>query len=116
MNSWQFFCIVTLVNCRPPTTMTLRPYCFNFSTRELKQYGRKVIVVGGRQFTSLTMQKNCHEFIAYENLVNISRPPRERERGGKPGQSDGRIAGALPLVKRALKVLSDREEIGRAHV
>ena len=37
---------------------------------KLKQYGRKVIVVGGRQFTSTTMQKNCHEFIAYENLVS----------------------------------------------
>ena len=36
---------------------------------KLKQYGRKVIVVGGRQFTSGTMQRNCHEFIAYENLV-----------------------------------------------
>jgi uncharacterized protein (TIGR00288 family) len=77
---------------------------------KLKQYGRKVIVVGGRQFTSLTMQKNCHEFIAYENLVNTSRPPRERDRGGKPSKGgDERIATALPLVKRALKVLSDRE-------
>jgi hypothetical protein len=76
---------------------------------KLKQYGRKVIVVGGRQFTSLTMQKNCHEFIAYENLVNISKPPRQADRGGKVGQSDGRIVKALPLVKRALKVLSDRE-------
>ena len=36
MNSWQFFCIVMLVNWRPPTTMTLRPYCFSFSTSEMK--------------------------------------------------------------------------------
>ena len=36
MNSWQFFCIVALVNWRPPTTMTLRPYCFSFSTSEMK--------------------------------------------------------------------------------
>jgi uncharacterized protein (TIGR00288 family) len=76
---------------------------------KLKQYGRKVIVVGGRQFTSLTMQKNCHEFIAYENLVNVSRPARHADRAGKPGHGDGRIARALPLIKRALKVLSDRE-------
>jgi uncharacterized protein (TIGR00288 family) len=76
---------------------------------KLKQYGRKVIVVGGRQFTSLTMQKNCHEFIAYENLVNISRPARHADRTGKQDKSDGRVANALPLVKRALKVLSDRE-------
>jgi hypothetical protein len=78
---------------------------------KLKQYGRKVIVVGGRQFTSLTMQKNCHEFIAYENLVGSrSGGSRSAERGGKPastGASD--ISKALPLVRRALKVLSERE-------
>jgi uncharacterized protein (TIGR00288 family) len=77
---------------------------------KLKQYGRRVIVVGGRQFTSLTMQRNCHEFIAYENLVTASRPARV-ERGARPAaavaQSD--IAKALPLVGRALKVLSERE-------
>jgi len=73
---------------------------------KLKQYGRKVIVVGGRQFTSVTMQKNCHEFIAYENLVRSS--PRPSDRGGRPiGSSD--ISKALPLVMRALKVLTERE-------
>ena len=83
---------------------------------KLKQYGRKVIVVGGRQFTSVTMQKNCHEFIAYENLVGSShrgsgRGPRVAERGGKsaPTRDGAPIAQALPLVKRALKVLSERE-------
>ncbi|HEY3161414.1 MAG TPA: NYN domain-containing protein [Vicinamibacterales bacterium] len=76
---------------------------------KLKQYGRKVIVVGGRQFTSLTMQKNCHEFIAYENLVG-SRAPRTTGRGGKPAAGAASdTAKALPLVKRALKVLSERE-------
>jgi uncharacterized protein (TIGR00288 family) len=74
---------------------------------KLKQYGRKVIVVGGRQFTSVTMQKNCHEFIAYENLVgNRGRPA---ERGGRPVTTTSDIAKALPIVKRALKVLSERE-------
>ena len=76
---------------------------------KLKQYGRKVIVVGGRQFTSLTMQKNCHEFIAYENLVG-SRGVRSAGRGGKPAAAAASdISKALPLVKRALKVLSERE-------
>jgi uncharacterized protein (TIGR00288 family) len=75
---------------------------------KLKQYGRKVIVVGGRQFTSGTMQRNCHEFIAYENLVG-SRGGRPAERGGKAPTPTSEIAKALPLVKRALKVLSDRE-------
>ena len=78
---------------------------------KLKQYGRRVIVVGGRQFTSMTMQKNCHEFIAYENLVGSTRAPRRPERGGgKPAPADGTdISRVLPLVKRALKVLSERE-------
>jgi uncharacterized protein (TIGR00288 family) len=77
---------------------------------KLKQYGRKVIVVGGRQFTSATMQKNCHEFIAYENLVG-SRGGRPAERSGRsaPGTGTSDITKALPLIKRALKVLSERE-------
>jgi len=76
---------------------------------KLKQYGRKVIVVGGRQFTSITMQQNCHEFIAYENLVgSSSRGGRATERGGRHvGTSE--ISKALPIVMRALKVLSERE-------
>jgi hypothetical protein len=52
------------------------------------------------------MQKNCHEFIAYENLAG-SRGGRSTDRG-KPGGTSP-IAQALPLVKRALKVLSERE-------
>ena len=74
---------------------------------KLKQYGRKVIVVGGRQFTSVTMQRNCHEFIAYENLVRGG--GRSAERGGRPVVGTSDIAKALPIVKRALKVLSERE-------
>jgi uncharacterized protein (TIGR00288 family) len=77
---------------------------------KLKQYGRKVIVVGGRQFTSATMQRNCHEFIAYENLVGRG-SGRPAERGGRPSAAPAasEIAKVLPLVKRALKVLSERE-------
>jgi hypothetical protein len=73
---------------------------------KLKQYGRKVIVVGGRQFTSVTMQRNCHEFIAYENLVRSG--GRSADRGGRPVVTSD-MSKALPLVKRALKVLSERE-------
>src|SRR5687767_5203562 len=82
---------------------------------KLKQYGRRMIVVGGRQFTSLTMQRNCHEFIAYENLVGVQTSHRRQsERGGRqaPAAATGGgtpIANALPLVLRALKVLSERE-------
>jgi hypothetical protein len=74
---------------------------------KLKQYGRKVIVVGGRQFTSATMQKNCHEFIAYENLVGTR--PRPAGKGAKATAGSTPVTEALPLIRRALKVLSDRE-------
>ena len=77
---------------------------------KLKQYGRKVLVVGGRQFTSATMQKNCHEFIAYENLAGTRSTGRSSGRGAKqPSSGSTQVAEALPLVRRALKVLSERE-------
>jgi uncharacterized LabA/DUF88 family protein len=82
---------------------------------KLKQYDRKVFVVGGRAFTSQVMQKNCTEFIAYENVVPDRRPSHPRpERGSseKPRQqSSGTqpIEQSVALVKRALKVLADRE-------
>ena len=38
---------------------------------KLKQYDKKVFVVGGRAFTSMILQRNCHEFIAYENLAGV---------------------------------------------
>src|SRR6187401_1780617 len=73
---------------------------------KLKQYGRKVIVVGGRQFTSVTMQKNCHEFLAYENLVRSTPRP---DRGGRPVVGSSDVTKVLPLVMRALQVLTERE-------
>lgn len=36
---------------------------------KLKEYGKTVYVVGGKAFTSTILQSNCHEFIAYENLL-----------------------------------------------
>jgi uncharacterized LabA/DUF88 family protein len=78
---------------------------------KLKQYDKKVIVVGGRGFTSTILQKNCHEFIAYENLIRPSSPGR-RQTGGRSRSTatgDTPIKQAIPLVRRSLKVLSDRE-------
>lgn len=82
---------------------------------KLKQYDKKVLVVGGRNFTSAILQKNCHEFIAYENLIGAQvgapagqRRPAERTRAVADGGS-GDLAKAFPLVRRALKVLTDRE-------
>jgi uncharacterized LabA/DUF88 family protein len=74
---------------------------------KLKQYDKQVFVVGGRAFTSIVMQRNCHEFIAYENLVSSRRGADRRQVGPVAGQAS--IDQALPLVRRALKVLSDRE-------
>ncbi len=72
---------------------------------KLKQYDKKVFVVGGRQFTSAIMQKNCHEFIAYENLIGSKRPAGR----GAPSVERTPIEQAIPLVTRALKVMSERE-------
>src|ERR1051326_6662849 len=78
---------------------------------KLKQYDKKVLVVGGRNFTSAILQKNCPEFIAYENLIGAQpgqRRPAERTRTVADGGS-GDLSKAFPLVRRALKVLADRE-------
>ena len=79
---------------------------------KLKQYDKQIFVVGGRSFTSFVMQRNCHEFIAYENLIGGGR----RSGGERGGRQAGGAATAqapieqvVPLVRRALKILSDRE-------
>ena len=77
---------------------------------KLKQYDKKVIVVGGRGFTSSILQKNCHEFIAYENLIRPSSPRRQTGGGRlRSATGDTPVKDAVPLVRRSLKVLSDRE-------
>src|SRR3984957_19918607 len=37
---------------------------------KLKQYDKRIFVVGGRAFTSTILQKNCHEFVAYEAIID----------------------------------------------
>jgi uncharacterized LabA/DUF88 family protein len=84
---------------------------------KLKQYDKRVFVVGGRAFTSNILQRNCTEFIAYENLLRSgtggdgSRPrvSRRGESSGRPSLETHPLADALPNVKRALKILEDRE-------
>ena len=76
---------------------------------KLKQYDKQIFVVGGRSFTSYVMQRNCHEFIAYENLIAGSRKSSS-DRGRASGPvSQTPIDQVVPLVRRALKILSDRE-------
>jgi len=77
---------------------------------KLKQYDKKVFVVGGRAFTSVILQRNCHEFIAYENLrPRRSQPQPKDGRQAPPVTGVSPIAQAIPIVRRALKILADRE-------
>lgn len=46
---------------------------------KLKQYDKRVFVVGGRAFTSTILQKNCHEFISYESLLDDQKPAPPRQ-------------------------------------
>ena len=52
---------------------------------KLKQYDKQIFVVGGRAFTSMVMQRNCHEFIAYENLVAVAPVAADRGRQTRAG-------------------------------
>jgi len=96
---------------------------------KLKQYDKRVFVVGGRAFTSTILQKNCHEFVAYEAIIDEPRssrppqPPREPQQSQPQQQQPQQdrpqrqpqkrialdLALAMPLVERALGVLERRE-------
>jgi uncharacterized LabA/DUF88 family protein len=76
---------------------------------KLKQYDKKVFVVGGRAFTSMILQRNCHEFIAYENLAGVRKAAAKQGRPMPAAAASAPIAQALPVVRRALKILADRE-------
>ncbi len=75
---------------------------------KLQQYDKKVFVVGGRAFTSTILQRNCHEFIAYENLGSTHSAGRRRGRPGRAA-SQAPVSQAVPLVRRAMKVLSEKD-------
>ena len=82
---------------------------------KLKQYDKRVFVVGGKQFTSGILQRNCHEFIAYENLLK-SGAGGDGPKAGRAARGSGRattesrpLSAALPNIQRALKVLAERE-------
>src|SRR5436305_13497342 len=51
---------------------------------KLKQYDKRIFVVAGRAFTSTILQKNCHEFVAYESIID---DPRPRSSGHQQQQS-----------------------------
>ena len=86
---------------------------------KLKVYNKRVFIVGGKAFTSTILQRNCHEFISYESLLDIPVRPRSRgESHRQPSSSGGGRRAApqslplehsLPLLDRALKALERRE-------
>ena len=106
---------------------------------KLKQYDKRIYVVGGKAFTSTILQRNCHEFLAYESLIDDrprsghhggsqpsqqqppqqqqqDRPPQDRPQEQRPPQQQRPnkrqaldLAQAMPLVERALGVLERRE-------
>ena len=53
---------------------------------KLKQYDKTIFVVGGKAFTSTILQKNCHEFISYESMLDDSRPSRPHQRHDRQQQ------------------------------
>src|SRR6266568_3786249 len=66
---------------------------------KLKQYDKRIFVVGGRAFTSTILQKNCHEFVAYESVMDDKprasnyQPPQQQQhshadRSEKPAQQE----------------------------
>ena len=80
---------------------------------KLKQYDKRVFVIGGRSFTSNILQKNCHEFIAYENLLKTATSDGGRatriSRGARSAIESRPLSAAVATVQRALEILSDRE-------
>jgi len=70
---------------------------------KLKQYDKRIFVVGGRAFTSTILQKNCHEFIAYESVMDDrpgrhqeQRPPRQQEQRPHGGEQPPQQQGGQP--------------------
>jgi uncharacterized protein (TIGR00288 family) len=93
---------------------------------KLKQYNKRVFIVGGKAFTSTILQRNCHEFISYESLLTDSVPSARSHRSHRqqqqqqppqqqPAQQQPRrthtlpLEHALPLLDRAVKALERRE-------
>ena len=78
---------------------------------KLKQYNKRVYIVGGKAFTSTILQRNCHEFISYESLLEDHPPPSRK--GAVSGQRGRRrrslpLSQAVALINRALQALDRR--------
>jgi uncharacterized protein (TIGR00288 family) len=71
---------------------------------KLKQYDKTVFVVGGRAFTSTILQKNCHEFVSYESLMDEpvrSERPERTDRVERAASASAPVSQSLPGEQRA---------------
>lgn len=64
---------------------------------KLREFGKRIFVVGGKAFTSTILQQNCHEFISYEALmdargekVTVYEQRREEPRRDEPRREEPR--------------------------
>ena len=89
---------------------------------KLEQHDKRVFVVGGRAFTSTILQKNCHEFVSYESIMDGpgTHPQQQHQQKREPQQERLQpgpqrrrvtldLGQVMPLVERALGVLDRRE-------
>jgi uncharacterized protein (TIGR00288 family) len=77
---------------------------------KLKQYDKTVFVVGGKAFTSTILQKNCHEFISYESMLDDSRSSRaHRDHGREAGVSGASGSGPRDRQDRPVSQTGDRQ-------
>ena len=78
---------------------------------KLKQFNKRVYIVGGKGFTSTILQRNCHEFISYESLLD-SHVTGSRRGGPQAQRPRARrslpLSQAIPLIDRALGALELR--------
>ena len=73
---------------------------------KLKQYDKRIFVVGGRAFTSTILQKNCHEFVAYESVMD----DRPRSSGHQPQQQQQQQPPQQPQQQHQQQQHSERPE------
>lgn len=81
---------------------------------KLKQYNKRVYIVGGKAFTSTILQRNCHEFISYESLYDSSPQNTRRfesSRLQRPKRAVLPAENALPVIDRALRSLDMRGSV-----
>lgn len=68
---------------------------------KLKEYGKTIFVVGGRAFTSTILQKNCHEFVSFESLMDEPRSSRAQQAPVETLPGETRAVDSRPPEQRS---------------